>query len=91
MRVEMGLLMFLNHLRVIWHVLSKRNEIQQEQSPDVDLRVPRKGERDHRLDYLVPLLYDRRLHLDYDLMKSYLRLNCQKIHYLHLEMTHQQI
>ena len=58
MRARVILPMFLNHLRGIWRVLSERHEIQQEQFLDVDLRGPRRGERDHRMDCLLPLLDD---------------------------------
>ena len=58
MRVKLILPMFLNHLREIWHVLSEKHETQQGQSLDGDLLGPRRGERDHRMDCLVPLLDD---------------------------------
>lgn len=77
MRVKVILLMFLNHLREIWHVPSKRHGIQQEQSLDVDLQEPKRDERDHQMDYLVPLMDDCRLRLDFDLRMNCLRLNFQ--------------
>jgi len=89
-KVKVILPMFLNHLREIWHVPSKRHEIQQEQSPDVDLQGPRRGERDHRMHYLMPLLDDCGLSFDCDLRMSCLRLNCQRSRYLHSQMKRQQ-